>query len=1110
MNRNKLLTLYRTMLIAREIDRVEQQIASRGEAFFHLSGAGHEATAALAEYLTPNDWLHCHYRDRALLVARGISPRTFFDNLLCNEYAPGSGRRMSAFFSDPQLNVLSMVAPTGNNAVQAAGVAAAVKDQDNHPIVYCGVGDGTTQQGEWLEGVAEAVRSNLPVLFIVQDNRWAISTNTEGQTCFSRADGQATDLFGLPIHYVDGRDVLFADKVFAQVVAEMREQRKPAMIVMQVERLGSHTNADDQSIYRSEEDLAEAQLHGDPITNLEEHLTAYGMTTAELKVIRAQVDDQVAAAEEEALQAKDPLPALDACIQHPVELTHPNKETFGSQRGDASDTGNMLNMKDAMRQVLLNHLLVDPSVTLYGEDIEDPKGDVFGVTRGLSTRFPGRVMNSPLSESTIIGSSIGRALTGQRPVAFLQFADFMPTAYNQIVNELATMHWRSDGQWSAPVIIMVACGGYRPGLGPYHAQTYESVLAHCPGIDVVMPSSAHDAAGLLNAAFLSQRPTVFLYPKACLNDSDKSTSADVHDQFVPLGVARKIQSGHDLTLVGWGNTVSICEQTATALEQVGIATDIIDLRSISPWDQKLVLSSAEKTARLIVVHEDNQTCGLGAEVIATVAEKSKLPVTMRRVTRPDTHIPCNFPNQTLLLPGLKRTLAAAAELLDLDLKWEEKPAPSEGNAFIEAIGSGPADESIEIVELYVAAGQQLQRGDVIASVEATKSVFDITCSIDGEVAEILCAVGDTVNVGENMIRLKTVSGARAKPAVKEITGKPILHRRKSQNTIVLAREPRGHRAFDVGMSTVEIAKGSRVITNEELLGADNPMTSEDIVRRTGIRQRYWIDKNEDAISLSVHACQQVLEQQGLLIDDIDLVICSTTSPMSMTPSMACRILNGLSTGKETLIQAYDISAACSGYLYALQSGYDFLQSTPHGRVLVTTAEILSPLLDLNDFDTSILFGDATTATILYGENHFEHAAARIQRPELSAKGEDGSTLSVPFRNAGFIQMKGRRVFQEAVRCMLNSLNRVCDRDGIHVDELDLVVPHQANQRIIDAIQHRINPHVYSNIAQHGNTSSSTIPLCLHELLPSIKADQSIGLCAFGGGFTFGASIIKTL
>jgi 2-oxoisovalerate dehydrogenase E1 component len=449
-------------------------------------------------------------------------------------------------------------------------------------------------------------------------------------------------------------------------------------------------------------------------------------------------------------------------------------------------------------------------------------------------------------------------------------------------------------------------------------------------------------------------------------------------------------------------------------------------------------------------------------------------------------------------------------LLDLDLKWEKKQLPTAGNTFIEAIGSGPADESIEIVELYVNAGQHLKRGAVVASVEATKSVFDIACSIDGEVAEILCEVGDTVNVGDNMIRLKTASGLQAKQAVKEATGNPILHRRKSKNTLILAREPSGHRAFDVGMSTVEIAKGSRLVTNEELLGADNPMTSEDIVRRTGIRQRYWADKNEDAISLSVHACQQVLEQQGLLIDDIDLVICSTTSPISVTPSMACRILNGLSNGKETSIQAFDIIAACSGYLYALQSGYDFLQSTPHGRVLVTTAEILSPLLDLDDFDTSILFGDATTATILYGENHFEHSAARIQRPDLSAKGEDGSTLSVPFRNAGFIQMKGRRVFQEAVRCMMNSLNRVCDRDGIQVDELDLVVPHQANQRIIDAIQHRINPQVFSNIAQHGNTSSSTIPLCLHELLPTIEAGQTLGLCAFGGGFTFGASIIKTL
>ncbi|MEC9096804.1 MAG: beta-ketoacyl-ACP synthase 3, partial [Planctomycetota bacterium] len=395
-------------------------------------------------------------------------------------------------------------------------------------------------------------------------------------------------------------------------------------------------------------------------------------------------------------------------------------------------------------------------------------------------------------------------------------------------------------------------------------------------------------------------------------------------------------------------------------------------------------------------------------------------------------------------------------------------------------------------------------------VEATKSVFDITSPVDGVIHEILCKTGEIVKVGTSMFRLATDSSIRPKPITKEQYDKPILRRRKSENTIVLTPSPPERTAFDVGLSNVQFHKGSRLITNEFLLGDSVDMTSDDIVRRTGIRQRYWVDQNEDAISMAVGSCQKVLEKEGLLLDDIDLLICSTTSPMSMTPSMACRILNGLSFGKDTMIQAYDISAACSGYLYALQAGYDFLQSTPNGRVLVTTAEVLSPLLDLNDFDTSILFGDAATATVLYGESHLERSAAKLHRPDLSAKGEDGTTLSVPLRNSGFIQMKGRRVFQEAVRCMMSSLNRVCSRDQFQVDELDLVVPHQANQRIIDAIQHRISPKVFSNIANHGNTSSSTIPLCLSEILPTAPRNETIGLCAFGGGFTFGAGIIETL
>jgi 2-oxoisovalerate dehydrogenase E1 component len=225
--------------------------------------------------------------------------------------------------------------------------------------------------------------------------------------------------------------------------------------------------------------------------------------------------------------------------------------------------------------------------------------------------------------------------------------------------------------------------------------------------------------------------------------------------------------------------------------------------------------------------------------------------------------------------------------------------------------------------------------------------------------------------------------------------------------------------------------------------------------------------------------------------------------------MACQVMNSLCQGKtQSMAQAYDINAACSGYLYALQAGYDYLQSMPHGRVLVITAEVLSPLLDPNDFDTAILFGDATSATVLYGEAHFEKASARLFRPELSAKGEDGSTLSVPLLHDGYIQMKGRRVFTEAVRLMVTSLNRVCQREGLSVEELNMVVPHQANQRIIDAIQNRIGVDVFSNIRDYGNTSSSSIPLCLTELLPQAAKGDRLGLCAFGGGFTFGASILQ--
>jgi 2-oxoisovalerate dehydrogenase E1 component len=654
-------------------------------------------------------------------------------------------------------------------------------------------------------------------------------------------------------------------------------------------------------------------------------------------------------------------------------------------------------------------------------------------------------------------------------------------------------------------------------LGPFHAQTFESVAVHTPGVDVFMPSTAVDAAGMLNAAFASQRPTLFFYPKSALNDPENTTSDDIDRQLVPIGKARVVRTGRAITLVGWGNTVSMCEQVATTLETVGIDAEVIDLRSLSPWDKETVTTSAEKTGYLIAVHEDNHTCGLGGEVLATVAERARVPVAMRRVTRSDTFVPCNFANQMEVLPSFERVLAAAAEMLDLDLSWTKNETVEEGVAYIEAVGSGPADETVIVTELFVQPGQQIKRGDVVASLEATKSVFDLTAGEAGTIDETLVAEGDTVNVGAPMFKLST---AGADKRVRRIAysgpGTPKLRLRNSEcgvrNQPFKFRTP--HSEFrtpaQVGLVDVTTVSGSREVANRQLVGDGDGLTDEQVVNRTGIASRRWIAEGESAVGMAVDACRALLDRQRLTLTDIDLLLCHTTTPTGVTPSTACQVLSGIAAGSEALVQAYDINAACSGYLYAMQAGYDYLQSRPEARVLVVTAEALSTLLDTNDQDTAFLFGDASSATLLVGEAHIDTAQVRIHQSDLSAKSDDTDALCVPLAGEGYIQMNGRKVFSEAVRSMLSSLNRACRGQGLSLGELDLIVPHQANERITESIRRRVGVEVYSNIQYHGNTSSSSIPLCLAELLPQTSAGKKIGLCAFGGGFTFGATILETL
>ncbi|MBS0207103.1 MAG: 2-oxoisovalerate dehydrogenase [Planctomycetes bacterium] len=1101
MNKRQLLELYRIMYTAREIDERERVFVSQNLAHFHVSGAGHEATAALAAHLTEFDWLHLHYRDKALLLARGLPIAEFFSSLLGRRESHSAGRQMSAHFSAPHRNVMSLVGPVGNNALQAVGVAAAIKDRSERPIVVCSVGDGTTQEGEFLEAVAEAVRWHLPVLFLIQDNRWSISTPTRGRTFFDHPSGPADEFYGMPIQRFDGTDVVSVAAQFASVVSAIRDSCRPQLVVLEVERLANHTNADDQTKYRESDEINYGRENRDPLVKLRNQLLNSWVSVPELEELECSVKRTVHGAAEGALLESDPVPAFVAKAPFATEFL--NKQEY---RGN--DSGPRLTMREAIGEVLRTRLSSDPRVFLYGQDIEDPKGDVFGVTRGLSTAFRHRVINAPLSESTIVGTSIGRALAGQRPVAFIQFADFLPLAFNQIASELGSMYWRTNGGWQCPVILMVTCGGYKPGLGPFHAQTMDGFAAHIPGLDVVMPSSAADAAGLLNAAFESPRPTIFFYPKSCLNLSDRATSTDVERQFVLPGKALRLSSGTDLTLVTWGNPVAQCEAVASSLSDIGYSVDLHDLRSLSPWDESAVIASVEKTKRLVVVHEDNHTGGFGAEVLATVTERAAFPVHARRITRSDTYVPYHYGNQLEILPSFKRILETCADLLECDVTWQPPPLESSGQETIRAMGSGPADESVEVVAIHVEVGQEVQPGQIVAEIEATKSVVEVCATSAGRVIEINATVGQRLKVGSSLMRIERNSAERSlkQQIKKENSGTPRLARREKQPPP--KSQAQNHRSKLVGIAGICCVPGSRVVRNEDLAWHWPQRHPDEIVRLTGIESRHWVGPEETVLSLAVSATRQLLRQHSLTINQIDLVIACTTTPDHVTPSLACRIAAALEpSGEPPTLAAYDINAACSGYLFALSQAWDYLQHYPLARVLIVTSEVLSPLVDINDFDSAILFGDAATATLVVGEGR-ETPWLNFSRPVISGNPDANSALCVPLRDRGHLTMQGSNVFKQAVRSMSQILRQACDRDGIPLDDLTMVVPHQANQRIIDAIHAQTGCPVLSHIRNSGNTSSSSIPLCLaihRNELPT----GPIGFVCFGGGTTFGSCIAAT-
>jgi 2-oxoisovalerate dehydrogenase E1 component len=1124
---DKALSLYRFMWMSRVVDRVEMELVNRGEAFFHVGGAGHEASVAFISHLRPDDWLHPHYRDKALMLARGVAADQFFHGLLGNDASASKGRQMCAHLSAPEVNLLTMTGPVGNNALPSVGVAQEIVaararrrastngsgHDEGLPLVICSNGDSTSQQGEFLEAIAEAVRAGLPVVFLIEDNGYGISTRTTGKTFYNRPDGAAAEFYGLPVHRLNGRDVLECQAALGPILDKVRSGT-PALVVMEVERLTHHTNADDERVYRDEQEIHQVRGEADPIAVLRRRLRASGVSETSIAALEAQVEGEVRRAADRALLVPNPVANLDA--RPPAAgAVRPPAGQGGSVTGHSSGA---LTMLEAMREVLRRHLESDPRVTLFGEDIEDPKGDVFGLTRGLSRAYPDQVKNSALTESTILGVSIGRGLAGGRPVACIQFADFLPLAFNQIACEMGTVYWRSAGGYRAPVIVLAPCGGYRPGLGPFHAQNFESVIVHMPGIDVVVPATAADAAGLLNAAFANQkpgRPTVFLYPKVCLNDPALAAPVSSLDEVIQPGVARRVASGNDLTLVAWGSTLPLAMRATHLLGAAGVSVDLLDLRTLSPWDRETVCESVRKTRRLIIVHEDNVSCGFGAEVLAGVAETLDVPFQSRRLARPDTYPPFNYINQLEVFPDLRRVLGAAAELCDLDLSWEEPAVESSGIYTLEAVGSSPADQTVSVVEWKVADGAKVVAGDLLADCEADKATFELRAPVGGVIRELL-PLDHKVAVGTPIARIAVESGGQVLPKRVPTEPKPRMRRRSdttaSGATVSMPAVVSGQRAV-VGLGSIATAPAGRVVTNEEMIARFPGRMAHDILQRTGIESRRLLAPGESALTLATRAARSVLSTAGMTLHDLDAIYVSTSTPISISPSMACLLHHQLGgAGESKDVAASDILAACTGYLYALQAAFDFCQSKPDANILVVTAEAMSEYTDPNDFDTAIVFGDAATASLVHGPTAKQFGASRalIHRPVLSARGEDGTILHHGRKNDPNVNMDGLKVFPMAVRQLIALLKEACVRSEVKVEDLNYIVPHQANGRILDAVDQRLKlpkGRLVNRVKHSGNTSSSTIPLVLSELFAEGALGRA-GLCAFGGGFTFGAAVME--
>jgi 2-oxoisovalerate dehydrogenase E1 component len=771
-----------TILESRHGDLREQNLNRQGKGHFHVSGRGHEAMAALGMLMEPDDFACPYYRDRAFVLGRGVTTRQLALDYMAKRESSSHGRQMPSHYSHPDLHIWSVPTPTASQLLPACGMAWGMQLDGKKSLTVATVGDAATRQGDFFEAMAFAKERQLPLLLVVEDNGYGISSPTR-RTNPLALSVLANDEWVV----VDGWDVEHVYHVAAQLMTRIREGGGPGFLWLKMERLSSHTSSDDQKIYRSPEELATLDER-DPLKAFKDQLIAAGeLTAVEFARLEHDVREKVRADYAAADKAANPLPSeLETNVVHP--LPDLDEEMFKPGR---------YRMGDMINLTLRAGLEADPKRMIFGEDVEDPKGGVFTLTKKLSTEFPKQVFNSPLAESTILGVACGLASYGWRPVFELQFIDFIYPGWNQLVTNLATLRWRTFGKWTCPAVIYAPYGAYLPGGSLWHSQANEAAIVHYPGLNVVIPSTPDDAAGLLWSAMHAEDPTLVLIPKHMLwvEQEVKQTITAV-----PLGHARRFTEGSDLTIVAWGNTI---EKSQEAMAQLGdgVSIELIDLRSIAPWDRELIEESVRKTGRLIVVQEDTENCSVGQMIISHLAGRpdiwNRLVSAPVLVSKGNVMIGYNPIYEYTALPDAKRIAEAVLRVMRGALAPRQIAAGvthaarvgSRPTAGIEvspvappplpeerATAGAPREIPIElpvmgegiraarIVSLLKQPGDPIALDEALCEVETDKAVYPIESAYTGALKEWRCKVDDVVEIGREIAVITADSAIETKDA----------------------------------------------------------------------------------------------------------------------------------------------------------------------------------------------------------------------------------------------------------------------------------------------------------------------------------------------------------